>query len=159
MKPEDAAKKLSFHLMQCGMMMPIKWIIENGEGSELQQAFRIALDALDAIEYREYSCPDCGHTWLEDRDASDYPEYCPGCGAALRDGSTSPNEPLTMEDGKKERYIWFTPLNDWAKVTPFGVLFFGSEELMTWETLCEEWWYRFKAYRRPPEGEEERHGD
>lgn len=63
------------------------------------------------------------------------------------------NEPLTMEDAKKERYIWFTPLNDWAKVTPFGVLFFGSEELMTWETLCEEWGYRFKAYRRPPEGE------
>lgn len=66
---------------------------------------------------------------------------------------TPPNEPLTMGDAKKERYIWFTPLNDWAKVTPFGVLFFGSEELMTWETLCEEWGYRFKAYRRPPEGE------
>ncbi len=64
---------------------------------------------------------------------------------------TPPNEPLTLEDAKKERYIWFTPLNDWAKVTPFGVLFFGSEELMTWETLCEEWGYRFKAYRRPPE--------
>ena len=64
---------------------------------------------------------------------------------------TPPNEPLTLEDAKQERYIWFTPLNDWAKVTPFGVLFFGSEELMNWETLCEEWGYRFKAYRRPPE--------
>ena len=64
---------------------------------------------------------------------------------------TPPNEGLTLEDAKKERYIWFTPLNDWAKVTPFGVLFFGSEELMNWETLCEEWGYRFKAYRRPPE--------
>lgn len=63
----------------------------------------------------------------------------------------APNDPLTLEDAKKERYIWFTPLNDWAKVTPFGVLFFGSEELMNWETLCEEWGYRFKAYRRPPE--------
>jgi hypothetical protein len=66
---------------------------------------------------------------------------------------TQPNEPLTLEDAKKERYIWFTPLNDWAKVTSFGVLFFGSEELMSWETLCKEWGYRFKAYRRPPEGE------
>ena len=66
---------------------------------------------------------------------------------------TPPNEALTLEDAKKERYIWFTPLNDWAKVTPFGVLFFGSEELMNWETLCEEWGYRFKAYRRSPEGE------
>lgn len=46
-----------------------------------------------------------------------------------------------------------SPLNDWAKVTPFGVLFFGSEELMNWETLCEEWGYGFKAYRRPPEVE------
>lgn len=62
---------------------------------------------------------------------------------------TPPNEPLKLEDSKKERYIWFTPLNDWGKVTPFGVLFFGSEELMTWETLCEEWGYRFKVYRRP----------
>ena len=66
---------------------------------------------------------------------------------------TPPNEPLTLEDAKKERYIWFTPLNDWSKVTSFGVLFFGSEELMSWETLCEEWGYRFKTYRRPPEGE------
>lgn len=64
---------------------------------------------------------------------------------------TPSNKPLTLEDAKKERYIWFSPLNDWAKVTPFGVLFFGSEELMNWETLCEEWGYRFKAYRRPPE--------
>lgn len=67
---------------------------------------------------------------------------------------TPPNEPLKLEDAKKERYIWFTPLNDWGKVTPFGVLFFGSEELTTWETLCEEWGYRFKAYCRLPEGEE-----
>lgn len=46
MKPEDAAKKLSFHLMQCGALMPMDWIRENGEGSELQQVFRMALDAL-----------------------------------------------------------------------------------------------------------------
>lgn len=46
-------------------------------------------------EYREYTCPCCSHTWLEDRDALDYPEYCPGCGATLRDGSTPPNEALS----------------------------------------------------------------
>lgn len=76
---------------------------------------------------------------------------CPLCYSDKQRHHTPPNEPLTLEDAKKERYIWFTPLNDWAKVTPFGVLFFGSEELMNWETLCEEWGYRFKAYRRPPE--------
>lgn len=53
MKPEDAAKKLSFHLMQCGMMMPIEWVRENGEGSELQEAFRIALDALEMMSAEE----------------------------------------------------------------------------------------------------------
>lgn len=85
--------------------------------------------------------------------------FCPGCGAPLTENGEEIlvgrlNEALTCEDAKKERYIWFTPLNDWAKVTSFGVLFFGSEELMSWETLCEEWGYRFKAYRRPPEGED-----
>ena len=68
---------------------------------------------------------------------------------------TPPNEPMTLKQAKKEKYIWFEPLKDWGKVTPDGVLFFGTEELMNWETLCEEWGYRFKAYRRPPEGEED----
>ena len=35
------------------------------------------------VEYREYICPNCYHTWQEDRDASDYPNYCPGCGETL----------------------------------------------------------------------------
>lgn len=50
MKPEDAAIRLSLHLMQRGMMMPFEWVKENGEGSELQQAFRMALDALQENE-------------------------------------------------------------------------------------------------------------
>lgn len=55
-------------------------------------------------EYREYTCPYCYHTWLEDRDASDYPNYCPVCRATLRDGSTPPNEPLTSKgDENSER--------------------------------------------------------
>ncbi len=45
-------------------------------------------------EYREYTCPNCHHTWLEDRDASDYPEYCPGCGDPLH---KEENEPLTCK--------------------------------------------------------------
>lgn len=36
------------------------------------------------LEYRQYRCPECGHEWLEDCDATDYPEYCPGCGDELR---------------------------------------------------------------------------
>lgn len=53
MKAKDAARKLSFHLMQCGMLMPIEWVRENGEGSELQEAFRIALDALEMMSAEE----------------------------------------------------------------------------------------------------------
>ena len=63
------------------------------------------------------------------------------------------NEPMTMEQAKKEKHIWFEPLKDWGKVTPDGVLFFGTEERMRWETLNEYWGDPFKVYRYPPEGE------
>lgn len=53
MKAREAARKLSLHLMQCGMLMPIEWVRENGEGSELQEAFRMALDALDRMANEE----------------------------------------------------------------------------------------------------------
>ena len=105
----------------------------------------------------EFDCKKCLHEkvcalWAE-HESQDASCFCQDGCDYFAPTLTPPNEPLTLEDAKKERYIWFTPLNDWAKVTPFGVLFFGSEELMNWETLCEEWGYRFKAYRRPPEGE------
>lgn len=47
MKARYAAQKLSFHLMQCGMLMPMEWIRENGDGSELQEAFMMAIDSLN----------------------------------------------------------------------------------------------------------------
>ena len=65
---------------------------------------------------------------------------------------TQPNEPLTLIQAKKEKHIWFEPLKDWGKVTPDGVLFFGTEERMRWETLNEYWGDPFKVYRYPPEG-------
>ena len=64
------------------------------------------------------------------------------------------NNPLTLEQAKKEKFIWFEPLKEWGKVTPDGVLFFGTEEWSTWEILSEEWGYRFQVYRYPLEGEE-----
>lgn len=103
----------------------------------------------------EFDCKKCLHEkvcalWAS-RESQNASCFCTDGCDYFTPTLTPPNEALTLEDAKKERYIWFTPLNDWAKVTPFGVLFFGSEELMNWETLCEEWGYRFKAYRRPPE--------
>lgn len=46
MTRDEAAMKLSAHLMQCGMMMPIEWVEKNGEGSELMAAFSMAISAL-----------------------------------------------------------------------------------------------------------------
>lgn len=42
----EAIKTLSFHLMQCGMLMPIEWVQQNGEGSKLMEAFQVAFSAL-----------------------------------------------------------------------------------------------------------------
>ena len=39
----------------------------------------------DGLEYRPYRCPECGHEWLEDCDAADYPNYCPVCGCDMRE--------------------------------------------------------------------------
>lgn len=46
MTNEQAAMKISMHLMQCGALMPIKWVEENGAGSDTSEAFRLALDSL-----------------------------------------------------------------------------------------------------------------
>ena len=46
MTREEAALKLSTHLMQCGMLMPIKWVEKNGKGSELMEAFELGIAAL-----------------------------------------------------------------------------------------------------------------
>ena len=46
MTNEKAIKILSSHLMQCGMMMPMEWVLKNGAGSEFMEAFMMAVDAL-----------------------------------------------------------------------------------------------------------------
>lgn len=67
---------------------------------------------------------------------------------------TPPNEPLTLEQCKQKKYIWFDSLNDWAKVTNYGVLFFGTEDYRTWEELKENGFgEKYRAYCHPPEGE------
>ncbi len=107
-------------------------------------------------EYREYTCPYCYHTWLEDRDASDYPNYCPVCRAVLRDGSAPPNEPLTLEELREMdgEPVWVDDEKTWAilqvwddqnidAVFPIQRGCFRAESVLG-----------MKIYRRPPEGEE-----
>lgn len=54
------------------------------------EAMLAAIDT-SQMEVRRHTCPDCGHRWLEDCDATDYPNYCPGCGEPLREESRDEN--------------------------------------------------------------------
>lgn len=47
---------------------------------------RSARTGPDGLGYRPYRCPECGHEWLEDCDAADYPNYCPACGVRQDEG-------------------------------------------------------------------------
>lgn len=44
---------LLHHLMECGFMMPIAWVEKNGEGSEFQTAYKMALDLIREKEKQE----------------------------------------------------------------------------------------------------------
>lgn len=115
-------------------------------------------------EYREYTCPNCHHTWLEDRDASDYPEYCPGCGDPLH---KEENEPLTLEQLREmdetpiyvvtEAYGSGWCILNWHGVNKSYTYFSrtGTSEGMTATPLsAKTYGDLWTAYRRPPGGEE-----
>lgn len=46
MTNEQAERVLLSHLMQVAFLMPIEWIEKNGDGSDFQKAYGMALDAL-----------------------------------------------------------------------------------------------------------------
>jgi len=46
MTKETAIQKISFGLMQIGMLMPISWVEKNGPGSEFMEACEMAIAAL-----------------------------------------------------------------------------------------------------------------
>ena len=50
---DEAIRTLSLAQMQFGMLMPIKWVKENGEGSEYFTAVRMAMDAMEQAKARE----------------------------------------------------------------------------------------------------------
>ena len=56
MTNQEANMILSFHLMQCSMMMPIEFVQKNGKDSEFMQAYKMAMDALKNEPVR---CKDC----------------------------------------------------------------------------------------------------
>lgn len=125
-----------------------------------RKALQSTLTPPNETEYREYVCPSCHHMWLEDRDATDYPEYCPGCGDPL---SQAPNEPLSIEqlrqmDGEPV-YIVFLPDTDGEKLQFWALVAvdeWGEVYLMNnlgGAAAYEEVWANIEAvFRRPPEG-------
>lgn len=115
-------------------------------------------------EYRGYTCPNCHHTWLEDRDATDYPGYCPGCGEPLH---KEENEPLTLEQLREmnetpiyvvtEAYGSGWCILNWHGVNKSYTYFSrtGTSEGMTATPLsAKTYGDLWTAYRRPPEGED-----
>lgn len=76
--------KMAIHVLQCGGWWDsLPDDISDADMDPLQDALDAAIDALEK-ERRKYTCPMCNHEWWEDRDATDYPNYCPGCGEELR---------------------------------------------------------------------------
>ena len=55
MTRSEAALKLTLHLHSCGMLMPEEWLARNGEGSELQESFKVAIDTLREAESEDKS--------------------------------------------------------------------------------------------------------
>lgn len=65
---------------------------------------------------------------------------------------TQPNEPLTLEELRKMEgdIVYCVPLNDWAKVVTYGLLFFGTDEYKNWNELIDGYGKKWLAYRHPP---------
>lgn len=124
MTRKEAAIRLSLHLLQCSMLMPIEWIEENSNGSEFMKAFRMALDALNATpaaegqscceqqkavivetetdrEFVDYICPRCKMTISQKRKGQKYglyqPKYHDECGQWL----SWPTPEVTVRGGLK----------------------------------------------------------
>ena len=70
------------------------------------------------------------------------------------------NQPLTLGDlvelgiraeNGENIIVYCTPLNDWAKVFKFGLLFFGTEGYRSWPEIEEEYGKTWLVYRQKPE--------
>lgn len=97
-----------------GVVTPECYIVESGElfwGGVSSFKERNNLD-VTPVEYRRHTCPHRKHEWLEDCDASDYPNYCPDCGKPLRDEESQ--DPPAQEIFR--RFVLIGPEDDWCKV-------------------------------------------
>lgn len=70
------------------------------------------------------------------------------------------NAPLTLDElvefgvrseNGENIIVYCTPLNDWAKVFKFGLLFFGTEDYRSWPEIEADYSKTWLAYRQKPE--------
>lgn len=123
MTGEEATKILSLHMMQCGMLMPIEWVKKNGEGSQLHQAVRMAIDALteknDAVDFGYlydwfiHSVRDEPPVWTEEHIDELLESFI-----VIPKTKVIP-EPLTIEEIRKmhEQPVWCESMGCWGIVT------------------------------------------
>ncbi len=65
--------------------------------------------------------------------------------------SSLSNDPLTLEELREmEGIVYCTPLNDWAKVTKIGILFFGTADYKGWRDIIADYGITWMAYRCKP---------
>lgn len=70
------------------------------------------------------------------------------------------NDPLTLDElvdlGFKAEcgeniIVYCTPLNDWAKLFKYGLMFFGTEDYQSWPEIEKDYGKTWLAYRQKPE--------
>lgn len=65
------------------------------------------------------------------------------------------NKPLTLDElvNMQGEIVYCTPLNDWAKVTEYGLIYFGSTKTTSWAEIQREYRKFWLAYRNKPTGQ------
>ena len=119
----------------------------------------------EAIKILEYPVKKWSMEWDEREDGLSYYEALDMAISALRQQEhfrdlTKKMEPLTLEElvelgiraeNGENIIVYCTPLNDWAKVFKFGLLFFGTEDYRSWQEIEEDYGKTWLAYRQKPE--------
>ncbi|MBQ8248086.1 MAG: hypothetical protein IJZ42_13240 [Lachnospiraceae bacterium] len=61
-------------------------------------------------------------------------------------------KPLTIAELQQMEgnIIFIMPLNDWAKVTHYGLVYFGTEKNSLWQDIVDDYGIKWWAYSQKP---------
>lgn len=64
--------------------------------------------------------------------------------------------PLTIKELRQMEgeIVYITPLNDWAKIMPYGLLYFGTEKNSLWQDIIDNYGDKWLAYTQKPKERE-----